>query len=58
MLKFRITSLSELNIVLRIGLATAKRLALEGATVVISSGKENNVKRALDELHSAVLKTL
>ncbi|XP_078389810.1 dehydrogenase/reductase SDR family member 4 isoform X3 [Cetorhinus maximus] len=35
-----------------IGLAIARRLALDGAQVVISSRKQANVDRALEELHA------
>ncbi|XP_014284921.1 dehydrogenase/reductase SDR family member 4 [Halyomorpha halys] len=38
-----------------IGFAIAKRLAEEGANVVISSRKEKNVQNALNELHNAGL---
>ncbi|CAL8096810.1 unnamed protein product [Orchesella dallaii] len=38
-----------------IGLAIAKRLANEGAKVMISSRKEKNVQRALEELHGTGL---
>jgi len=38
-----------------IGLAIAKRLANDGAKVMISSRKEKNVQRALEELHGAGL---
>lgn len=36
----------------RIGYAVAKRLAEDGASVVISSRKEKNVKEALEKLKS------
>ena len=36
----------------RIGFSIAKRLAQEGAKVMISSRKESNVKRAVEELKS------
>lgn len=39
-----------------IGFAIAKRLAEEGAYVIISSRKEKNVQKALSELHDAGLK--
>lgn len=38
-----------------IGFSIAKRLAQEGAKVMISSRKESNVKRAVDELKQAQL---
>lgn len=36
----------------RIGFSIAKRLAQEGAKVMISSRKESNVKKAVEELQS------
>lgn len=36
----------------RIGFSIAKRLAQEGAKVMISSRKESNVKKAVEELKS------
>ncbi len=40
----------------RIGFAIAKRLAIDGAKVVVSSRKEANVKSAVDELQKLGLK--
>jgi len=42
-------------LIYRIGLAIAKRLANDGAKVVISSRKETNVTKALDQLYKSGL---
>ena len=42
--------------IIRIGYAIAKRLATDGAHVVVSSRKQNNVDRAVRTLKSAGLK--